>query len=233
MIVHRDKSSKGVRRGRGLLNKVINNLPFESHLPGYQYCGLGTKLAKRLARGDPEINPLDTACKEHDIAYSKTRENVEARNVDDRILAEKAGKRVFGKVAGIGEKAAAWGQKIVIKVKSKFGMGLKAKKPATTLRKIVAAAKKSMVPSNDAQTVIKSALRGAREAVKKAGGKRNIIKPRILPVPKKVGGFLPLLIPIFSGLSATGALAGGAAGIAKAVNDSNAAKRQLWEKAFI
>ena len=112
-----------------------------------------------------------------------------------------------------------------MKVKSKFGMGLKTKNPATTLRKIVAAAKKSMIPSNDSQTVIKSALRGARAAVKKAGGKRNVIKRRILPVPKNVGGFLPFLIPIFAGLSATGALAGGAAGIAKAVNDSNAAKR--------
>jgi len=36
----------------------------------------------------------------------------------------------------------------------------------------------------------------------------------------KKGGFLPL-IPLFAGLSALGALTGGAAGIAKAVNDSN------------
>ena len=33
----------------------------------------------------------------------------------------------------------------------------------------------------------------------------------------------------FAGLSATGALTGGAAGIAKAVNDANAAKKQLEE----
>ena len=86
-----------------------------------------------------------------------------------------------------------------------------------------------MVPSNDARIVNKSALRGARAAVKKAGGKINVMKPHILPVPKKVGGFLPFLILIFAGLSATGALAGGATGIAKTVNDSNAAKRQLQE----
>ena len=138
MIVHRATTSKGVRRGRGLLNKVINNLPIELHLPGYQYCGPGTKLAKRLARDDPGINPLHTACKEHDIAYSKNRENVEARNVADRILTEKAGKRVFAKDAGIGEKTEALGIKKVMKVKSNFGMGLKTKRPATTLRKIVA-----------------------------------------------------------------------------------------------
>ena len=64
--------------------------------------------------------------------------------------------------------------------------------------------------------------------LKKIGGKRNIEKPRILPVPKKVGGILPL-IPIFAGLSALGALAGGAAGITKAVNDTNSAQQQLSE----
>ena len=44
-----------------------------------------------------------------------------------------------------------------------------------------------------------------------------------------MGGFLPFLIPVFAGLSAAGALAGGAAGVVKAVNDSNSAKRQLDE----
>ena len=63
------------------------------------------------------------------------------------------------------------------------------------LKNIVAETKKSMIPSNDGQTVIKSALRGARAVVKKADGKRNVNKPRILPVTKKVGGFLSFLIP--------------------------------------
>ena len=86
-----------------------------------------------------------------------------------------------------------------------------------------------IVRSKDTHSVIKSALQGARAAVRKAGGKRNVNKPQSLPVPRKVGGFLPYLLPIFAGLSATGALAGGAAGIAKAVNDANAAKKQLEE----
>ena len=46
-----------------------------------------------LACGDPGINPLDSACKEHDIAYSRNRENIQARNEADKILAEKAKKR--------------------------------------------------------------------------------------------------------------------------------------------
>ncbi|ESP04241.1 hypothetical protein LOTGIDRAFT_170938 [Lottia gigantea] len=38
----------------------------------------------------------------------------------------------------------------------------------------------------------------------------------------KIGGFLPFLPLIFAGLAAAGATAGGAAGIAKAVNDKKA-----------
>lgn len=69
-------------------------------------------------------------------------------------------------------------------------------------------------------------------ALKAAGNlKKNKQKiksaPRVIPVPK-TGGILPL-IPIFAGLSALGALSGGAAGIAKAVNDAKAARKQLEE----
>lgn len=54
--------------GGGLVDSILTKLPVELHIPGYQYCGPGTKLQKRLTRGDPGINPLDAACKEHDIA---------------------------------------------------------------------------------------------------------------------------------------------------------------------
>ena len=199
------------------------------HIPGYQYCGPGTKLTKRLARGDPGINPLDAACKEHDIAYSKDRDNLEARHTADKVLAERAWKRVLAGDANLGEKAAAWAVTNAMKAKTKFGMGMGKKKTTTALRKVIDAAKRAMIPSNDARVAIKSALEGARGAVKKAGGKRNVRSPRILPVPAKVGGFLPFLIPIFAGLSAAGAIAGGASGIAKAVNDANSANRQLNE----
>lgn len=69
------------KRGVGLLNKIIDKLPFELHVPGYQYCGPGTHLQKRLTRGDPGINPLDTACKRHDIAYTD-------KNSENRSIAE-------------------------------------------------------------------------------------------------------------------------------------------------
>ena len=229
------KCERTQRRGKGLVNSIINKLPVELHIPGYQYCGPGTKLKERLARGDPGINPLDAACKEHDIAYSKNRDNLVARHAADRVLTERAWKRVLAKDAGLGEKTAAWGVTNTMKVKTKLGMSIKKsakqrktskKKKKVTLRHIVGAAKASITPGADA---IKSALKGARKAVKNAGGKSRVRSPRILPIPTKIGGVLPFLIPLLAGLSATGALAGGAAGIAKAVNDANVAKRGLDE----
>lgn len=66
-------------------------------------------------------------------------------------------------------------------------------------------------------------------ALKTVGKNNEKIKklPRVIQIPK-TGGILPL-IPIFAGLSALGALSGGAASIAKAVNDARAAKEQLKE----
>lgn len=220
--------SRAKKRGKGLVNSLINNLPVELHLPGYQYCGPGTNLTKRLARGDPGINPLDAACKEHDIAYSKNREDISARNAADKVLAEEAWKRVSANDAKVGEKAAALSVTAIMKAKRKFGMGVK--RPSTAgLKKIIGAAKKAMVQSNDSSVAIKTALKGARQAVKKVGGRSKLRTPRILPVPRKIGGFLPFLVPIFAGLSAAGALSGGAASIAKAVTAAQAAKRDLEE----
>ena len=34
--------------GKGVVNKLINNLPFEAHLPGHNFTGPGTKLNRRL-----------------------------------------------------------------------------------------------------------------------------------------------------------------------------------------
>ena len=46
MIIHLRKKvkNKSHYQGKGLLNRIINKLPFELHLTGYQYCGPGTKL---------------------------------------------------------------------------------------------------------------------------------------------------------------------------------------------
>ncbi|XP_077282380.1 uncharacterized protein LOC143908564 [Temnothorax americanus] len=165
--------------GRGLLNRAINALPIELHIPGYQFCGPGTRLETRLARGDRGINPLDAACREHDIAYSRSNDLAE-RHVADNILAAEARKRVTANDSTLGERAAATAVWAAMKAKTKLGMGLKTKKKKKT--------------------------------------------KRILPVAKR-GGILPIL-PL---LGVLGLLVGGAAGVAKAVNDNKAARRQLEE----
>lgn len=225
MIVHKKRCTKS---GRGLINNLIDKLPIELHIPGYQYCGPGTKLAKRLARGDPGINPLDTFCKEHDTVYSKNH-NIDVRHAADRALAEKAWQRVKAKDASKGEKAAAFAVANTMKIKNKLGMGLKLKRKKISLKKIMKAASIKGNKIKKAKDVIRLSLKKAKDVIKKMGGKKNIIIPRVLPLPSKIGGFLPYLVPLFAGLSATGALAGGAAGVAKAVNDARAAKRQLEE----
>lgn len=110
--------------GSGIVNTLINNLPFEFYWPGYQYYGPGTNLKKRLLRGDRGINPLNSACKEHDIAYSQYPDNIEERNEADGLLAEKAWQRVLAKDSNLGEKAVAYAVTNIMKVESKFGMGV-------------------------------------------------------------------------------------------------------------
>ena len=78
------------------------------HIHGYQYYGPSIKLTKRLARGDPRINPFDKACKKHDIVYSQNKESNTERNTVVKVLAVKTWNRVLSRNAKIGEKAAAW-----------------------------------------------------------------------------------------------------------------------------
>ncbi|EFN89481.1 hypothetical protein EAI_12492, partial [Harpegnathos saltator] len=76
------------------------------HVPGYQFCGPGTRLVKRLARGDQGINLLDAACREHDITYLRSN-NLTDPHAADETLAVKARKRITSKESTLGEKAAA------------------------------------------------------------------------------------------------------------------------------
>jgi len=80
---------KSNKTGKGFGNFLINSLPFEIHIPGYQFCGPGTKLKKRLDRGDIGINPLDTACRDHDIVYESSK-NLDDRHKADKVLENSA-----------------------------------------------------------------------------------------------------------------------------------------------
>lgn len=199
-MTKRQRTSPKQKRGRGLVNTLINNLPFEAHLPGYNYLGPGTKLDKRLQRGDLGINSLDEAAKEHDIAYSQSK-SLSDRHKADEILENKAWERVKSKDASLGEKAAAWLVTNTMKAKRKLGMGL----PPKSKRKTGGTKK------------------GGKLVKKKVTRK---IKKRVIRVPKQ-GGFLPLLFPA---LAALGALAGGGSAIASAVNKAKADKEQLEEQ---
>lgn len=101
----KSKCCRKQKKGGSLLNNVIDRIPFEMHMPGYQYCGPGTKLEKRLQRGDTGINKLDEACKEHDIAY--TSKNNEIKHEADKKLISQAWKSVKARDATFGEKSSA------------------------------------------------------------------------------------------------------------------------------
>lgn len=113
------------KKAYGLIDRIVNKLP-EIHIPGYQYCGPGTDLEKRLARGDPGINKLDQACKDHDIEYQNIKDT-KSRRKADKILVNQSLQRIISPDAKLSERAAAllvsslMGAKIGL---TKIGLGL-------------------------------------------------------------------------------------------------------------
>lgn len=191
------------RKGSGLVNSLINKLPFELHLPSYQYCGPGTKLEKRLARGDSGINLLDQACKEHDISYSRSKD-LENRHRADKKLQDAALKRLKSSDSSLGEKTAALLVSGAMKAKRTLGMGVRRKR--YNLRKRIIG-----------------------KGVKKRHSKNKPPKrSRVIKSPK-IGGFIFTIPAILGALGALGSLGGGAAAIAKAVNDSKSNAKNLEE----
>lgn len=123
--------------GGGLVNNLINSLPFELHIPGYNYCGPGTRLSKRLMSGSKPINKLDEACMEHDIKYSKEKD-LKHRHKADEILATKAMERYHSSDASLTEKMAALGVSGIMRSKVKLGMGIGNKRQQrNVLRKLL------------------------------------------------------------------------------------------------
>lgn len=224
---NRNSRQRGVvvKRGRGIFNKVLQKLPFELHVPGYRFCGPGTKLEQRLARGEVGINKLDEACRRHDIAYSQYTD-LDERHKADQVLAQEAAARITAKDSGWRERATALGIKGAMKTKVKLGLGVAnrmKKGKGLSFRAAVNKARKEIEkqkPFNDLEAA-KVALNSIKRSINKR--KKN---PRVIKIPKS-GGFL---IPLFAGLSALGALAGGAANIAKTANEAKAAAAELKEK---
>lgn len=219
--------------GNGLIDSAINGLPFEMHLPGYQYCGPGTKLEDRLKRGDPGINPLDKACRIHDIAYN-TSKDMKVRSLADQKLASTAWRRARSGDASLGEKTTAITVSGLMKLKSgieKIGGELTFENVLGSAIQEASSSMKKTNPRNE-KDAAKIALRAARAAVKRNSGVRKnwgkFCKYRVISIPK-TGGALPLLIPLFAGLSAVGSLAGGTASVVNAISSTKNARDQLKE----
>ena len=189
------------KSGRGFLNTLINKLPVEWHIPGYNFCGPGTKLQQRLNRGDIGINKLDEACKLHDIAYAKYVD-APSRHAADLDLANTAWQRFKSWDASAGERAAALLITNIMKGKVKMGAALK-----------------------DKCISVKNLPIAVKPKIKKT---KCVRSDRKIKVPKKHGGILPLL-PMIAALGALGSVAGGGAAIARAVKSASNEKKQLQE----
>jgi len=212
--------------GCGFLNNLINKLPIELHLPGYQFCGPGTKLEKRLAKGQKGINALDAACREHDIAY-ETHNDTENRKAADKILAERAWERVKAKDSSFGEKANAW--LVTNAMKAKAGSGFrKARKNIKSKKspkkkcctKIFTSAVKeaTKILKMEKPSSIEDALKIAENSLSSTLKSKNPkIIPRVIPIPK-VGGFLPL-IPILAAIAKLGGIISGGLSVAKLIKN--------------
>lgn len=117
----------GIRKstfiGKGVINNMLNSgkLP-EMHLPGYKYCGPGTKLRERMQRGDRPKNKLDQACQLHDLAYSVVKEPRE-RHLWDKKLEEDALKIAAKSGVPIREKLESGLVAGIMHGKRKMGMG--------------------------------------------------------------------------------------------------------------
>ena len=80
------------QKGGSLLNKAINNLPFEMHLPGHNFTGPGTKLNKRLnqdftpKKWSKPINRVDKAAYHHDVCFLKNDDTATRNAVCDKNM---------------------------------------------------------------------------------------------------------------------------------------------------
>ena len=112
------------QKGGSLLNKAINNLPFEMHLPGHKFTGPGTKLKKRLnpdltpKKWSKPVNRVDKAAYHHDVCYLKNDDKnmlKELEGIYNPTLWERLDKSIVSKLIG---------------TKVNFGMGFKKKRPS-------------------------------------------------------------------------------------------------------
>lgn len=179
-------------------------------------------MSERVKAGQTGINGLDSACRNHDLAYLKTSD-LKKRHEADRILAEKAWERVKSVDAKLGERIWALLVTNAMKAKVKMGMGMKMGKGQTESRtkkktpkpkkqkkrkETVKGKKKKnkKTPTKGSGCAFSSILKKARDALKKLKPKTlekaiQVAKLAIGKIKKKPGGVtLPRVISIRGGV---------------------------------
>ena len=225
-MIHRVSNNTQTRSGGGLVNKLIDELGVEVHIPSYSFCGPGTKILERINQSGK--NKLDQACKVHDIAYHNYHD-LHRRHIADKVLQKAAWERVGSKDANISEKVAALGVAAAMKAKRSLGMGLRTRKTkksgkAISFTKAVNIARKSLNSKKP-----KSALTAAKIAIKSLKPYRGKVKKPTRTIPAPTGGFIGIPA-ILGALGALGSLATGSAAVAKSINDVKVAQQQLKEQ---
>lgn len=81
------KPMKKQHGGRVDAQRLLTRFGRELLWPGYRFMGPGTRLEKRLKRGDKGINRLDHLAKRHDIEYFKAKTNLTHKwKADKRMI---------------------------------------------------------------------------------------------------------------------------------------------------
>lgn len=168
---------------------------------------------------------MDVACREHDIAYANNTD----RHAADIKLKEAATKRISARDSSVGERVAAATVSAAMKAKTglhRIGAALRRKlKPKRkqtktkqiSFKQLVNGVRTSMVKRKP-KTVVTAVKAAIRASKKLKSGKRITKIPRIIKVPSISGGLLPI-IPILSGLAATGTIANTAVNLIKMIKN--------------
>lgn len=161
------------------LNWFINFCPFEWHLFNYNFCGVGTKVEDRLARGVKPINQLDNYCLTHDLHYKK-HQDLKSRHIADKQLEERAFERGSDSGVGFLERGNALLISGAMMIKRKLGLGLKRKRRRAA-RKFTARNKTGGYLQRLKRSSIASYARRNAAAVKRIHKKRrNFLKRSVL-----------------------------------------------------
>ncbi len=111
------------RTGRGFFNDVLDKLPIELHVPGFEYLGPGTTYELKQEKGINPANKPDKFALNHGKFYSEYKD-FKKRHEADYVLQQQARERITAPDASLREKLAAVGTFAAMKAKQHFGLGL-------------------------------------------------------------------------------------------------------------